>query len=443
MAQRRSQAGMFPGAYGGFSRIGEQEMYDPVWTNIDFADFQGLNMNLINQNAQFAQEIANKRLDEFKAAQSKMLDEIKLHKRFDYVQKDLENKLASVIENAGNVQLSDNANFTKLNTNLVSLKHDPELKKVIYSSEQAKKMQELIEKDPNLKDRPWDAPSLNQYNAFLNGQTNEFELTPTYKDVDMVGVFDEFFKELPKNEQSIFAKHGPYGIYTAKEEGYDMNSLINKVERFKQQIRLNNPEIKSHLSRRAKYLSPDNPLEYEEKYLNDAMTTSASKYAQVNRTVSSLEMDPNASGNFQQQQLNISAMNARNSAQGDSSQSPTNLSLKGGLIYKNDSVANDKIQSLFNRQLSATFIPTDQITITTRKGTKVNKEIHTIDPNLSVLIPQGDGSFKIKVTTKPTETDEPPITQTMPISNEIVQRVFNNLSGGQYTPPVSGKGELD
>ena len=89
MSQRRNQAGMFPGAFGGFSRIGEQEMYDPTWANIDFADFKGLDMDLISRNAEYTQNIANKRYEEMMKAQEKLLEEVKLGKRFGYLEDEL------------------------------------------------------------------------------------------------------------------------------------------------------------------------------------------------------------------------------------------------------------------------------------------------------------------------------------------------------------------
>ena len=44
------------------SSIGQQDMFNPTWANIDFANFQGLDMNLIDRNAEYTQNIANKRL---------------------------------------------------------------------------------------------------------------------------------------------------------------------------------------------------------------------------------------------------------------------------------------------------------------------------------------------------------------------------------------------
>ena len=189
------------------SSVAEQILLNPTFANIDFADFQGLNMNLIDRNAEYTQNLANKRFEEMVQAQTKLLEDVQLHKRFDYLEKDLQNKLASVIDNAGNVQLSDNANFSKLNTNLISLKTDPQLKKAVYSSEQAKKMQEILEKDPTLEKRPWDAPSAINYKKFLSGETNDFELLPIYKNVDLTEVWDGFFSKLPPNQQEILKEY--------------------------------------------------------------------------------------------------------------------------------------------------------------------------------------------------------------------------------------------
>ena len=367
MAQRRSQAGMFPGAFGGFSRIGEQEMYDPIWTNIDFADFQGLNMNLINQNAQFAQEVANKRLDELKEAQTKMLEDIQLNKVFDYVEKDFQNKIASVIQNAGNVQLSDAANYTNLNSNLISIKNDPKLKQAVYSSEQAKKAQEMFDKDPNLKNRPWDAPMYENYQRFLRGETNDFELMPVYKDVDMVAVWDDFYKTLPKAEQDDLQKYGAYGLVQAKTEGRNVDELINKIQYFKNNIIKNNPEIKSHLDRRTNYAVKGTPPEelparaqqWQEDYLNETINAVASKYAQVNKTLGSVSADPNESI-----KLGWAGEKRMQRAQDKQDELVTPYELKGGVLTKGNKVIKSGVENAaLLKNVTTSLLPSGKVKI--------------------------------------------------------------------------------
>jgi hypothetical protein len=292
--------------------VAEQILLNPTFANIDFADFQGLDMNLIDRNAEYTQNIANKRFEGMLDAQAKLLEEIKLHKKFDYLEKDLQNKLASVIDNAGNVQLSDNANFNKLNTNLISLKADPQLKRAVYSSEQAKKMQEILQTDPTLEKRLWDAPATINYKKFLNGETNDFELTPIYKNVDLSSFwYDEFFKGLPKTQQESLKKYGQYGLIQAKKEGYDIGDLQEKIDKFKNFTIKNNPEIVSHLERRGNYEATINPNlnkdQFIENYINESLNAAASKVAGVSNTISSVGMNPNQAGRMQQQSLDNAA----------------------------------------------------------------------------------------------------------------------------------------
>lgn len=344
MAKQRSTGGYNPYSYG-INRAGQQDLFEPEFANIDFADFQGLNMNLINQNARFAQEVANKRLDELKEAQAKMLDEIKLNKRFDYVEKDLQNKLASVIQNAGNVQLSDAANYTNLNSNLISIKNDPKLKQAVYSSEQAKKAQEILDKDPNLKYRPWDAPMYEQYQKFLNGETNDFELSPVYKDVDLVSFWsDNFFKQLSPKEQTDLQKYGPYGLVQAKTEGRDVGELIDKIEAFKENTIKTNPEIQSHLERRTNYAIKGTPPDqlpavaekWKEDYLNESISAAASKFAQVNKTLSGVSADPNESIRLQRM-----AETRLQNAQTKQDELIAPYELKAGVLTKGKKIKDD------------------------------------------------------------------------------------------------------
>jgi hypothetical protein len=399
MSQRRNPAGMFPGAFGGFSRIGEQEMYDPTWTNINFGNFEGLNMDLVNRNAEFSQTIANKRYEEMMEAQNKLLEEVKLGKRFDYLENELKNKLASVIENAGNVQLSDNANFTKLNSNLISLKHDPNLKQAMYSTEQAKKYKEMLDKDPNLKNRPWDDANYTQFNNFINGQTNDFELKPVYKDVDLVATWDDFFKTLPKSEIDKLEKYGPYGLLQAREEGRDVGELIKAIEQFKNFTILNNPEINSNLERRRGYFASQglDPNESVDKFINDSLMASASKYATKNRTIKGVEMDVNQSGRMQDRQLPISERNAANSSSSSSSNSNSGsgsgsgpYSLIGTAVMQGNKAAPAPLQ----KQLASTL----NAEATRRLLAKNTKSLKEEDiTKLHPAYVDNDGNYVVKV----------------------------------------------
>jgi hypothetical protein len=284
----------------------DNNYFDINFANVDFADFKPVDMNLLADNAQFAQEVANKRLDALMEERKKLVDEVKLNKRFDSVQQDLLSKLDSVISNAGNVQLSDNANYTKLNSNLIRIQTDPVLKNSIYTSEQAKKYSEILEKNPNLEKQPWNDPNYIAYQKFINGYTNDFEFKPIYKEVDYLPVWDEFFSKLPKNEQTAIVKYGANGIAQAKEEGFDKDQLIQKIQDYKQFVTNNNSDIKSNLERRGLWAQSQglNSQEYIENFLNEGITASASKFAGVNRSITQPQVDVNKEFALRQQSEN-------------------------------------------------------------------------------------------------------------------------------------------
>jgi hypothetical protein len=434
MARQRNTGGYNPYSYG-MNRVGQQDLFDPEFANIDFADFQGLDMNLINQNARFAQEVANKRLDELREAQTKLLDDIKLNKRFDYVEKDLQNKVASVIQNAGNVQLSDAANFTNLNSNLISLKTDPNLKRIVYSSEQARKAQEILDKDPNLKNRPWDAPMYNKYQAFLNGETNDFELEPIYKDVDMVAVWDDFYKGLPKAEQDDLQKYGAYGLVQAKTEGRNVDELIRKIEDFKNNTIKNNIEVKSHLDRRSNYAAKTlgvDPNQWQDEYLKESINAAASKYAQVNRTLGSVGTDPNASMNLQWAQEN-----RMQKAQDKQDELTASYDFQGGVLVKGGKPVKGSYENdAFKQTIKNYIVPQDEkVNVTTstivdgKTVTKTNKRL--LDPN-SIYITTINGQNVLRGKTKKGNPIDP-----IPVPSDIMLNVLNNLGQSTVTntPP--------
>jgi len=331
--------------------VAEQILLNPTFANIDFADFQGLDMNLIDRNAEYTQNIANKRFEEMVQAQTKLLEDVQLHKRFDYLEKDLQNKLASVIDNAGNVQLSDNANFNKLNTNLISLKADPQLRKAVYSSEEARKMQEILEKDPTLEKRPWDAPAAINYKKFLKGETNDFELTPIYKNVDLPSFwYNEFFSKLPADQQEVLRDYGTYGLVQAKQEGRNVDQLIDAIKNFKNFTIKNNPEIVSHLERRGNYEVTTNPNVNKDQFINDYIDESAraaaSKVAGISNTISSVGIKPDATMDLQWKQEN--RMQAAQDRQ-DELLAP--YEFKGGVLIKGKKGAPPDVKAKFTNYI--------------------------------------------------------------------------------------------
>jgi hypothetical protein len=326
------------------SQIGQQNLFTPTWANIDFADFKGLNMDLISRNAEYTQNIANKRFEGLLDAQAKLLEEVKLGKRFDYLENDVKNKTAAILENAGNLQLSDNVNFTKLNTGLISLKNDPKLQQAIHSTEEAKKAKEIFDKDPTIESRPWDVPMYNKYKAFLNGETNDFELGPVYKDVDYLPIWDDFFSKLPKNEQTAIVKYGASGIAQAKEEGFNKEDLVKKIQDYKQFVTVNNANIKSNLERRGIWAKDQGlvPEEYIENFLNEGINASASKFAGVNRSLTQPQVDVN-----KEYALRERAETRIQRAQDQQDQLLAPYEFKGGVLIKGKKGAPPDVKTKF------------------------------------------------------------------------------------------------
>ena len=280
MSQRRNQAGMFPGAFGGFSRIGEQEMYDPTWANIDFADFQGLNMGLINQNAQFAQEVANDRLKDILKQRDAILDKVKLHKRYSDLQGQLDNKLGSIIDNMGNVQLSDAANYTALNTNLIKTKNDPVLQNAVKVSEEAMAYEKYKSEHPEIADQAWNNGGLENNNEinfqrFLRGETNDFQFNPVYKEYDLQAKADAFAKDLPAEERNSIEKYGVYGLQEKAVEDKSVARVQQAFEGFKQGL-MQDPEFMSWYNRRGKY--EQNRGGSIDDVINNMFKSSAARY---------------------------------------------------------------------------------------------------------------------------------------------------------------------
>lgn len=439
------------------SSVAEQILLNPTFANIDFADFQGLNMNLIDRNAEYTQNLANKRFEEMVQAQTKLLEDVQLHKRFDYLEKDLQNKLASVIDNAGNVQLSDNANFSKLNTNLISLKTDPQLKKAVYSSEQAKKMQEILEKDPTLEKRLWDAPSvsgsslINNYRKFVKGETNDFELEPIYKNVDLPSFwYEEFFKGLPKTQQDSLKKYGQYGLIQAKQEGYDIGDLQEKIDRFKNFTIKNNPEIVSHLERRGNYEVAINPNldknQFIDNYINESLSAAASKVAGVSNTISSVGMNPNQAGRMQQQGLD-------NAAGRSYSQIPSNIKRQGfTLLDKKNKQVPEETQTAYENTLKkiasdalkykklidpatgkAATISADQISSINAGNLDYEKTKLTYNPDQSVT---ATVAYKIDLGGEDGETTT--VTQDVILYPKILDNVLKSIQTTSINQATSG-----
>ena len=257
-------------------------MYTPEWADIDFADFQGLDMNLVNQNAQFAQEVANKRLDEVLKKRDALLESVKLHKRYDELQGQLDNKMSSIIDNMGNLQLSDSANYTALNSRLIKAKNDPVLQGAIESSEQAKAYEKFKFEKPEIEDQPWNDRNKGNYKRFLNGETNDFSFIPIYKEYDIQTKADDFAKQVPADVLNAIVKYGVYGLQEKAVEDKSVGRILEAFKPLKQGL-MQDPEFISCYNRRGDYEktrggSIDNVI-------NDIFKSAAAKYGTTTPTV--------------------------------------------------------------------------------------------------------------------------------------------------------------
>jgi len=279
MARQRNPSGGFSPSSAG---IGQQIMYSPEWADIDFADFQGLNMGLINQNAQFAQEVANKRLDEVLKQRDAILEKVKLHKRFDDLQGQLDNKLGSIIDNMGQLQLSDSANFTSLNTSLIKAKNDPVLQGAVQASQDAMSYEKMKFEKPEIAEQPWNNANEGNYQKFLRGETNDFTFNPIYKEYDLQTKADEFAKAVPADVQNAIVKYGLYGLQEKAIEDKSAGKLLTAFNSFKQGL-MQDPEFQSWAKRRGDFEKTRGSS--IDDVINNMFKSSAAKYGTTTPTV--------------------------------------------------------------------------------------------------------------------------------------------------------------
>ena len=277
------------------------QQFDPLsFTKNDFASFEGLDMNQVIQMSQYANNIANNRLDALNKERSDFIEKTKLNKRFSDLEQSYLNKLNSIIDNSSNLQLSDNANYNKLNTEIIRLKNDPVLREALYTTEKVKQYSELREKDPSIIDKYWSNPNEKNYHDFINGKTDQFEFNPIYKDYDYHSVVDEFMKSIPESEKESIKKYGINAIYTMKESGKGYDTLVEKAKSLKEDLLKNNPDSKFTFQRMINAgINPD-------ILLDKAIESSANKYSSSKVNLGNISVDPNVTANQHQQQINIS-----------------------------------------------------------------------------------------------------------------------------------------
>ena len=279
MARQRNPSGTFYPAPAG---IGQQIMYTPEWADIDFADFQGLNMNLVNQNAQFAQEVANKRLDDVLKKRDALLESVKLHKIQSGIQDQLDSKLASIIDNMGQLQLSDAANYTALNTSLIRAKSDPVLQAAVKSSADATAYEKAKFENPEIAEQPWNNANELAYQKFLKGETNDFSFNPIYKEYDVQAKADEFAKQVPADVLNAIVKYGVYGLQEKAVEDKSVGRILTAFNPFKQGL-MQDPEFMSWYKRRGDYEKTRGGS--IDDVINNMFKSSAAKYGTTTPTV--------------------------------------------------------------------------------------------------------------------------------------------------------------
>ena len=279
MARQRNPSGGFSPSSAG---IGQQIMYTPEWADIDFAEFKGLDMNLVNQNAQFAQEVANKRLDDVLKKRDALLESVKLHKIQSGIQDQLDSKLASIIDNMGQLQLSDAANYTALNTNLIRAKSDPVLQAAVKSSADATAYEKAKFEKPEIAEQPWNNENEQNYQKFLKGETNDFSFNPIYKEYDVQAKADEFAKQVPPDVLNAIVKYGVYGLQEKAVEDKSVGRILTAFNPFKQGL-MQDPEFMSWYKRRGKYEETRGGS--IDDVINNMFKSAAAKYGTTTPTV--------------------------------------------------------------------------------------------------------------------------------------------------------------
>jgi hypothetical protein len=274
--------------------------------NIDFGDYISPDTRLIASNAAFAQKTANDRLDAIMKEKEKIIDAIKLDKQYGKLTGQLTGQLNSLVEQAAQSQLSDNANFTKFNTGLMSIQRDPVIQNALRSTEHAKAYADMRIKSPEIVDKDYLNNGMEKdWQRFKNGETDEFVLRPVYTEPKWREEIYDFVKNIPIEEKEEFKTYGS-GIYQENVKGKNADSIR---ERTKSKINelLTKPDTASHFQRMAKY--GYDPLSAIQQTLNSAID----QYKSESIIKSNMTTNPNVLTPYQQQSLAISRMNANTS----------------------------------------------------------------------------------------------------------------------------------
>ena len=441
MARQRNPSGGFSPSSAG---IGQQIMYSPEWADIDFADFQGLNMGLINQNAQFAQEVANKRLDEVLKQRDAILEKVKLHKRFDDLQGQLDNKLASIIDNMGQLQLSDAANYTSLNTSLIKANNDPVLQGAVQASQDAMSYEKMKFEKPEIAEQPWNNANEGNYQKFLRGETNDFTFNPIYKEYDLQTKADEFAKAVPADVQNAIVKYGLYGLQEKAIEDKSAGKLLTAFNSFKQGL-MQDPEFQSWYNRRGNFEKTRGSS--IDDVINNMFKSSAAKYGTTTPTVKvgmpREDVDISTGIQLSENARAQARFNAERNA-GFPSVTGVGKTPKGSFVnYENTSIEinGDKLEGQEKLNAITNYLGRSVNAKNKKVGPQVeglpngmqpyNKDKYTVTGNFR---DNGDGTISIDVIDNTSRTPQTGYIKA------IKENFDNSIVGNKITAPVGGQG---
>jgi hypothetical protein len=265
--------------------------------NIDFGDYISPDTRLIASNAAFAQKTANDRLDDLMKERQKIIDAVQLDKQFAKLQGQLIGQVDSLVEQAAKSQLSDNANFTKFNTGLISIKRDPAIQNALKSTEYAKAYADMRIKSPEMVDKPYLNNGMERdFLRFKNGETDEFVLRPAYTEPKWQAKIFEGIKNLPQEEKEVFKTQGS-AIFQEKTKGLNEQRAYNSANSIVNYLLTSDPETASHFKRMKEFGYDPLPE------LQNTVKAAVDQYKNESITLSNMQANPNMLTAYQQQQI--------------------------------------------------------------------------------------------------------------------------------------------
>jgi hypothetical protein len=265
--------------------------------NIDFGDYISPDTRLIASNAAFAQKTANDRLDDLMKERQKIIDAVQLDKQFAKLQGQFIGQLDSLVEQAAKSQLSDNANFTKFNTGLISIKRDPAIQNALKSTEYAKAYADMRIKNPEMVDKPYLNNGMERdFLRFKNGETDEFVLRPAYTEPKWQAKIFEGIKNLPQEEKEVFKTQGS-AIFQEKTKGLNEQRAYNSANSIVNYLLTSDPETASHFKRMKEFGYDPLPE------LQNTVKAAVDQYKNESITLSNMQANPNMLTAYQQQQI--------------------------------------------------------------------------------------------------------------------------------------------